>query len=153
MPAGRPTKYRKRYCKEIVEFFNREPYTEVEVVTTDKKSGRKYINEELRPAILPTMERFSFNIGVDTDTLVEWTKVHPEFSAAVTRAKHLQKDILIANGLAGLYNSGFAVFVSKNLTDLRDKKEMDLTHHMPEPLLGGTTPLPDEDEEESEAEQ
>src|SRR6185312_11922157 len=97
-PGGRPTKYFKKYCDEVVAFFEKEPFETIEVKTTDKRSGRVYLSEELRPVPLPTLERFAANIGVDTDTLVEWGKVHPEFSVAVTRAKERQKDILVTNG-------------------------------------------------------
>lgn len=125
--AGRPTDYKSEYCEQIVEFFDVPPFKTVELITTDKRTGRKYANQEFQGSALPTMERFAANIGVDDDTLVEWGKKHPEFAAAVLRAKRLQKDILVTNGLLGLYNGGFAQFVARNFTDMRDKQELDLT--------------------------
>lgn len=147
MAGGRPTKYKRQYCAEIIAFFDKPPYTEVEVITTDRRSGKEYVDHILRPTILPTLERFGHNIDVNIDTLHDWGEVHPEFLRATTRARSIQKDILIANGLSGLYNSSFAIFVSGNLTDLQDVKHIDHTSKgQPMPLLGGTTPMIDDDE-------
>jgi hypothetical protein len=124
--AGRPTKYRPEYCDEIVKFFDVEPYEYKEVVIT-LRNGGTLEKVERHPARLPTMERFASDIGVNGDTLVEWSKRHRAFSAAYARAKALQKDILITNGLQGLYNGPFAIFVAKNATDMEDKTEQDHT--------------------------
>ncbi len=150
MPAGRPTKYKKQYCEELIKFFNIEPYREVERRTTDRKSGREYIDYEDAPNDLPTFERFAHNLGVHVDTMIEWSSAkfpeghaksgqlkHPEFSVAYKKAKQLQKDILITNAMRGLYNTTFSIFLAKNITDLRDKQEYDLNHNLPTPILGG----------------
>jgi hypothetical protein len=136
-PGGRPTKYNRRFCRELIDFFDIEPYEEREVKTQDRKTGREYIDYKDHANDLPTFERFAHNIGVNGDTLVEWAKTvwpeghknagklrHPEFSAAYTRAKELQKDILITNGLQGLYQTTFAIFLAKNITDLKDRQEI-----------------------------
>lgn len=57
--GGRPTKYDPAFCEQIVEM---------------GKAGFSYA--EMANAF-----------DVVRETLTEWTKVHPEFSAAVTRAK------------------------------------------------------------------
>ena len=59
MPAGRPSKYSPAYCEEIVNFCS--------------EGG--------------SITAFAGEIGVDRDTISEWAKVHPEFSASVKRAK------------------------------------------------------------------
>lgn len=118
MAGGRPTKYNDKYCQEIIEFFDKEPF---KVMTSD--NGKV----ELMPCSLPTFERFAFKIGVHRDTLHEWLKKHPEFSDAYKKAKDLQKDILIQNGLVGAYDKTFAIFVAKNVTDMSDKVETDIT--------------------------
>ncbi len=127
MPAGRPTKYDPKYCDEILEYFDIEAYREVDVLTTDKKTGREYINSELRANDLPFFSGFARKIGVNGDTLVEWSHVYPEFSAAYKEAKELQTQILATNALQGLYNPSFAIFTAKNISGWRDQKEMALT--------------------------
>jgi hypothetical protein len=142
-PFGRPTKYDSKYCQMLIEYCDKVPYSEVDVLTTDKRSGKVYVNKELRAVEFPTLEKFAHDIGVNTDTLVEWSSAkypddyadeklrgklkHPNFSAAYRRAKQLQKHILVTNGLMGLYNSNFAKFVATNSTDMHDRQEIDHT--------------------------
>lgn len=141
--GGRPTKYDKKFCRQLEDYFNIEPFETVEVKTTDKRSGRVYLSEEVRANRLPTLERFAFDIGVTDDTIVRWASEkhpddyriqskrgklkHPEFSAAYRRAKMLQKDILMVNGSLGYYAANYTKFVSTNLTDLRDNQNVDIT--------------------------
>lgn len=58
-PGGRPTKYRPEYCEQLVAHMS---------------EGASLLS-------------FAAEIDVDRSTLTEWAKVHPEFSAAVTRGK------------------------------------------------------------------
>lgn len=110
-PGGRPTKYKPEYCKKIVEYFSCEL--------------TKIVGNKVLPNDLPTLSGFAFSIGVNQDTLHEWTSVHPEFSEAFNIAKQKQKDFLVANGLAGLYPPASFIFVAKNITDMRDKTEVE----------------------------
>lgn len=122
---GRPTKYKPEYCEEIVGYFSAKPFDEVETPYGPKKVANP----------MPTFHKFAQFIGVNEDTVVEWVKAedkdgnlkYPEFSAAYKRAKELQKWFLIENGLNGVYNATFAIFTAKNITDMRDKTEIDHT--------------------------
>lgn len=124
--GGRPTKYKTEYCEKLIEFFDIEPTAEVPVVTTFK-NGTTRESTELRANDLRFLSAFARKIGVCHDTLCEWCKVYPEFSEAYARAKALQKEHLIICGLQDLYNSRFAMFTAKNITDMRDKTEHELT--------------------------
>lgn len=121
---ARPTKYKPEYCKEIIDFFDIKPTKEVDVVTTFKNGTTKTSTEE-RPNHIPFFADFAAKIGVTDATIVNWTKKNKEFLSAYTRAKSLQKQLLITCGLLGLYNSKFAVFTAKNITDMRDKREFE----------------------------
>lgn|SRR3990167_7436704 len=119
LPFGAPTLYRPEFCQQLLDHFDVEPYR---VVVKESKAGIEYT--ELAPNRLPTLAGFAKKIGVDAHTITSWGKVHPDFSSAITRAKTIAEDILVTNGLLGLYDSKIVVFVAKNYTDLRDVKEL-----------------------------
>lgn len=124
-PGGAPTKYKKEYCEEIINFFRIEPY--------ETKIQREFFSDgSLRsekvviiPTKFPTFQDFSDSIGVHIDTLNEWCKVHEEFSEAYARAKQLQEKIWLINGMNGQYNSQFAIFFGKNCLGYKDKQELE----------------------------
>jgi len=108
---GRPSKYQPRYCKEIVTFFNVNPYKIIK--------GIKIAND------LKFLSAFARKVGVCHETLHEWDKVHPDFSVAYKKAKELQERNLVTCGLHGLYQQPFAIFTAKNICGWRDKKEVE----------------------------
>jgi hypothetical protein len=122
---GRPTKYDPKYCEEIVNYFDK-PRSKIIKRTKSFKDGRVFEEEYEVANPLPLFGMFAHKIGVNKDTIVEWAKVHPDFSVAYTRAKDIQKAFLIENGLKGLYDSKFAIFVAKNVTDMRDTQTHDV---------------------------
>jgi hypothetical protein len=123
-PGGRPTKYDKKYCKEMVEFFNIEAYRISKIIKTNKDGSTEEREIEVAND-LPLFSKFAVNIGVHRDTLHEWKDKHEEFSDAYKKCKEIQRNILIINGLRGLYQTAFAIFTAKNITDLRDKQEIE----------------------------
>ena len=125
MPRGRPTKYKPEYCEEIEKFFNVEPYYDKPIEHYGKDGEVKWEDFKRVANKLPTFKGFAQHIGVNTDTIVEWEKKYKDFSVAYTRAKEHQKYFLIENGLNGCYNPAFAIFVCKNITDMKDKQEVD----------------------------
>jgi len=123
--TGRPTKYKPEYCEKLIEFFDVEPYADKELEHLDKDGNVRWIDYKRMANKLPTLRSFAKSIGVNIDTVYEWIKQHEEFSDAFTHAKDLQKWFLIENGLNGCYNPMFAIFTAKNITDMRDKSEVD----------------------------
>jgi hypothetical protein len=122
---GRPTKYKPRFCKDIIKFFDIKPFYAMEIEYKDKNGNIYKTDTKFIPNDLPTLMGFARKVNVDTDTLVEWTKKYKNFSVAVARAKTMQQDILVQNGLSGRYDAGFAKFVATNFTDMRDKQEQE----------------------------
>lgn len=113
---GRPSKYDPKYCKEIVAYFTVKPYQ----VKTMGKRGKVLIANDLR-----FLSAFARKIGVEHKTLDNWCHEHPEFLQAYTRAKQLQMEMLVSNGLNGTYDSRFAIFSAKNMIGWVDKSEID----------------------------
>lgn len=116
---ARPKKYLKKYCKMMLDYFNREPTYKEEML-----NGQLKTIEVEKISDLPTFEGFATSIGVCDDTIVNWTKEFPEFLATYKICKSYQKYILVQNGLNGNYNSNFAKFVAINATDMVEKKEI-----------------------------
>ena len=63
MPGGRPTKYKKRYCNEVIEHM---------------KNGASFTS-------------FAATIGVPRETINRWEKKHEEFRLACMEAEHLSQ--------------------------------------------------------------
>ena len=131
--VGRPTKYRKEYCQKILDFFSITP-TKIIEETVITKMGIKLIKREVANR-LPTIEGFAISIEVSKPTVIGWTKHHQQFFNAYMRAKDHAKEILIQNGLASLYNEGFAKFVAINCTDMVDKAQHELTGKDGAPII------------------
>lgn len=132
---GRPTKYKQIYSKKIIEYFSQPPTRQVlkkEIIKSNGTIEREYVE---RAAPLPTFSGFSRHIGVNGDTIVEWSNArdkkkklkYPDFSAAYNIAKDLQRDFLVHNGLSGNSPPAAFIFVAKNITDMHDKQEVDHT--------------------------
>ena len=125
-PGGRPSEYKPEYCQVILNYFNK-PYTHKKLVTYTLKSGSVRTEESDAPNDLPTLEGFANFLGVVKQTILTWADVHPEFMDALMRAKQIQKECLIQNGLKGLYDARFAMFVAVNCSDMRSKESIEIT--------------------------
>ncbi len=125
--AGAPTTYKPEYCEALLNFFDKQSW---ELKTMEVIDGKNDFHKEVLkqiPTDLPTLEGFARTIKTTAKTLLDWSARHPAFSDAIARAKEMQRDILVTNGLNGLYNPKFAVFIAANVTDLRDQQRLDLT--------------------------
>jgi hypothetical protein len=131
--GGRPTDYKPEYCEKIIEWFEIAPNREVEIPHY-KDGGVTWNDYKTVANKLPKFHEFAKSIGVVHQTLHNWCDSHVEFFEAFTRAKELQKYFLIENGLNGCYNPTFAIFVSKNITDMKDKQEVE-DHHTGEIII------------------
>lgn len=123
-PGGRPTKYKPEYAQQLIDYFNREVVKEIKTVTSGSNGkGGEWSKEEKRYEALffPTLELFANELNVNDETLLEWAKVHPEFSAAYTRAKHIQKGVLLQHTMTGKLNSNFAQFFAINEFGMQSK--------------------------------
>lgn len=77
---------------------------------------------------IPLIKDFAYEIaGISYDTLLDYVKDSPEFRQSYARVKSIQEKLLLKGGMKGWCNPNFTVFVAKNLTDLKDKKDLDLT--------------------------
>lgn len=134
---GRPTKYKPEFCQRLMRFFEGKPFRDVKLHHyKGKGENREVVWTDIKRMAnkLPTLVEFAKSIKVCYATVYNWQdekhpSFHREFLESFTRAKELQKNFLLQNGLLGLYNPIFAKFVAVNITDMTDKqvKELDET--------------------------
>ena len=144
---GRPTKYDPKYCKEIVDYFERcqaEIMVDVKFFQPNKNSINTILNplneeetlkagnvkeiaQKLVMQRFPTIIRFARMIWVNKTTIYERAKKHKDFSNALDECKNISEAILLENWLQWTYNPQFAIFLLKNNHWYKDKSEIDTT--------------------------
>ena len=76
-PGGRPSKFDPKYTKELVKFFDVEPYKRVVSESSkeffaDGKPKKESVKYKLLPNKLPTLYSFSRKIKIDFSTIWRW---------------------------------------------------------------------------------
>jgi len=121
-PVGRPTLYKPEFCEQVILMGQG-----VKDEDPDSFSFGQYLNGGASTA------QMAREIGVAKDSLYEWAKVHPEFSAAFTRAGHMAEawwEDKARNGIdAQGFNGGlWKVVMSARFPDTyRDTTRTELT--------------------------
>jgi len=116
-PGGRPTKFYPEICEELIDWFDQEPW--------DELNGKRI------PRKLPTLIAFARAKKIGLSTIYDWidskhSSYQKEFSEIYTqRAKEAQREVLTQNALQGLYNPVFSKFLAINITDMRDKQDIE----------------------------
>lgn len=117
--GGRPTKYKDGFVKEV----------------------DKYLATKTREnTSLPTMQGLALWLEVDTDTLVEWGKIHKEFSVTLKKLMLKQAEQLIDDGIYGgkEVNSTIVKLLLQNNHGMKERNDVTTNDKdLPRPLLGG----------------
>jgi len=121
-PGGRPTRYKKEYCQQLIDFFNVDTVERYEPPYADK------VQFITNPP--PMFQRFALKIGVHIDTLHEWRKRHVKFSEAYNTAKKIQEAMIAENALTNKYNPGFSKFMLAANHGWVEKQEIDVKGDM-----------------------
>lgn len=157
--AGAPTKYTDDLPDRLIAYFEQRTKDFYRKEVKSESTGKNDFSKtewQLIANDLPTMQGFAKTVEVTAKTLHEWsdetledgeTYRRPDFRAAYMRAQDMQQEMLVANGLTGLYAPKFAVFVAQNFTEMRDKQAVDHTtkgEALPAPMVYLPEDLPDE---------
>ena len=118
-------KFEERFCQALIDWFKVEPNYLKELTHYGKDGSVSWRDYKSFTNKLPTFYGFASSIGVNVSTVRGWAseenkKRCPGFAEAYEEAKEAQKDFIIQNGLIGAYNPAFAIFVAKNITDMKD---------------------------------
>jgi hypothetical protein len=117
--TGRPTKYDPSLCDELDKY----------LATTGKEQMS-----------LPTKQGFALWLGVDDETLLEWSKIHPEFSATFKKLQQIQAKQLIDDGVYGGKEVNATIIKLLLQNNHGMKERVDTTTNdkeLPTPILGG----------------
>ena len=99
--GGRPSKYHERFVQEMAE----------------------YTKSNFEKDRLPILEEFAYLIDIDGDTIVEWGKKHPRFSAAINKLKTAQSQMLQRGIYDGSGNPTGGSFLLVNNHGFKNKTE------------------------------
>lgn len=122
-PVGRPPKYKKEYCKQMLDYFKNAKLTDVQ--TEIVASGGKAVTIEKKVCgDMPTIGGFAISIDTHRATLYEWCRNYSEFRDAFKKCQEIQERWLTLNGLKGNVNTAFGIFTAKNVLGWRDKQEI-----------------------------
>ena len=114
------TRYRRGLAKALLRHFDVPPRTLRSETTRHPNGEVRQEKTVAEPTPLPTFEGFAAGLGVSTAVLRAWRDEHPEFRAAWDMALDRQRELLLQNGLLGLYNAAFARFAAVHLCGMED---------------------------------
>lgn len=95
-------KYREEYCERMLEWFS----------------------DESRP--FPQFTFFAEELGVDDETILEWSKNYPRFRSCYARCKKIQLAKLVEGTMFKQFDSSFAKFIAINCHGMKEKVETDV---------------------------
>lgn len=73
------------------------------------------------------IEAWARKHDITDETLRKYRDESQEFSVSYKRAREIQKEVLIRGAMKGWFNPTAFIFTAKNITDMRDKQEIDHT--------------------------
>ena len=106
--VGRPTKYTEEYVDRIL----------------------KYVKE----TDIPVVEEVALELDLDDDTIVEWAKKYPLFSAAYKKLKQKQRMALLKYSLNKEYATAGAIFQLKVNHNMIESEKRILAGDKNEPI-------------------
>lgn len=125
--GGRPTKYDPKFIEEVDKYL--------------LETGKENMH-------LPKIESFALKLDVNEDTLVEWGKKYPEFSASLDKIRKRQKEQLIDDGIYGgkEVNATIVKLLLMNNHNMKEKNDHTTDNKpLPTPILSGVIDVSSDD--------
>lgn len=100
-PGGRPTKFSPAVYNQVEQYLS--------------TCGKENMS-------LPSIEGLATHLGVISETIREWAKQYPEFSATIKKLAEMQKQQLMDDGMYGgkEVNAAMAIFLLKVNHGMKD---------------------------------
>lgn len=113
------TKYRKKYCRQVVEYFLKFIELRDDPEESDKAERRGMVpvkiengkaKVEKKPSTgYPTLTKFAIAVGVTPRTIRNWRNEHDEFDEACEFAENILNDVLDERSLTGKWDGKVAM--------------------------------------------
>lgn len=129
--AGRPISYEPRFCQMLIDYFDQEPTEDVKI--DHFKDGTKaWTDTKQKARKIPTLTKFCKIIDRSWQAVHEWLNsesavFQQPFKDAYAYARAIRCDFLNDGALIAGYPPNTFKFISVNLTDQRDKQQVEHT--------------------------
>lgn len=129
------TKYKSKYCEEVVEYFKRfldmrdDPIIDdraelVGMVPVHIENGEAQVQARACSGY-PSLVKFALKIGVNERTLTNWRASYPDFDDACKFADLIQDEVLNERGLMGTVDGRVAMKIRELKQNARKNGEED----------------------------
>ena len=127
------TKYRKKYCRQVVEYFLKFIELRDDPEESDKAERRGMVPVKIEngkakvensPSTgYPTLTKFAISIGVTVRTIRNWRNEHDEFDEACEFAEAILNDVLDERSLTGKWDGKVAMKIRELRTNAKRDEE------------------------------
>ncbi len=110
----------------VVHFSNAPKYEEKkEIIFTKMGDIREVVKQVALPP--PLIGKYIRGKGMSLSKFKKAAKSIPELAEVIEECEDIIKEFMIEHGLLGNYQSQFGIFTAKNITDMKDKSEIQST--------------------------
>lgn len=121
-------KITQKFIDDMYKYFNDAPKVKQYEETVWLKGGEYKSVQKEASCPPPIMSEYVRSKGISYQYFKKAAKEIPELREAIMDCEEIIKEFIIYHGLNGNYQSQFAIFTAKNLTDMKDKSEVQQTN-------------------------
>lgn len=115
------------FAESLFDYLVGREKTQIIYETKIDKEGNEHDVPVVIPNAPPMVTEFARKHGFTGKDMKELASRFPQtIGRVIEHAEDIAKEFMIENGLTGRYNSQFAIFISKNITDMEEKSKVDI---------------------------
>lgn len=115
------------FAEQLFDYLTSKEKTQIIFETRLDKEGNEHDIPLTAPNAPPMVTEFARKHGFTGHDMKKLAEMYPDtIGRVIEHAEDIAKEFMIENGLTGRYNSQFAIFISKNITDMEEKSKVDI---------------------------
>lgn len=115
------------FAEQLFDYLTSREKTQIIYETRLDKEGEEHDIPLTIPNAPPMVTEFARKHGFTGRDMKQLAQMYPDtIGRVIEHAEDIAKEFMIENGLTGRYNSQFAIFISKNITDMEEKSKVDI---------------------------